>query len=835
MSWLSTLTGVLFVGHSLFGQTNPDMLDAVLPETVRVEAQIINGAPLKWNWENGADAEGTNARAVLPQGGINAVILTEAVPLAGNFEWNDTVTYATRFYELAVSSDPQTRVFLQETWHSLKSGTGVEVEFDPGGDVPWRDRLDQDLPVWQSIVDAVNSSASGPEMELLPAGQAMARLHDEIAAGTVPGLKDIRDVFQDDIHPNDFGFYYLTMLQYAVLTGEHPRGLPRRLKSRWGQQFRPLTPVLAARLQDLAWDVAQNIPDTRPTTETPSVLENSATAAVTTTPLPDDLPIPVADLSRYPPPATPPPLATNLAGILDFSTQQPFLDIFKTARPWVGHLRGEWGGVDHHELQSAGFLDPNGWPLAIPHRLGSIGTVILTDIPKEATHTKGRYRLTYDGYGIIEVSGRAENVRYGKGEIQFDYTPGPGLVEIRIQRTDRGAGGDHVRNISVVKFEHAAAFDAGAIFNPLWLDQLEGFELFRFMDWMDTNDSTQSSWDNRPMPQDFSYALKGVPLEIMLELLNRTGVDGWFCMPHLADDDFLRNFAEMVKRDLWVDQRTYVEFSNEVWNWQFQQAVWADETALSKWQAKDSWVQAYAARSVEMARIWTEVFADAPERLIRVISTQTGWTGLEQEILEPPLLPNLNLTEHFDAYAITGYFGVLLGMEDRAPLVRDWLSSSKAIAEEQARSLPAADQTAYVAAHKYDAALRWAWAELRDGSISGQPGDTLEDLLTRILPYHADVATRHGLDLIMYEGGSHVVGLGNMLDDDDLTDFLSVLNYSEEMGLLYKELIAGWYARGGQLFTAFTDVFPPSKWGSWGHLRHLNDTNPRWKALEAWK
>ncbi|WP_380218687.1 hypothetical protein [Jhaorihella thermophila] len=87
----------------------------------------------------------------------------------------------------------------------------------------------------------------------------------------------------------------------------------------------------------------------------------------------------------------------------------------------------------------------------------------------------------------------------------------------------------------------------------------------------------------------------------------------------------------------------------------------------------------------------------------------------------------------------------------------------------------------------------------------------------------------------MYEGGTHVVGLGAVVEDKELTEFFIGLNYSAEMGELYRELIAGWYAAGGVLFNVFADVAKPGKWGSWGALRYLSDENPRWAAISAFR
>ena len=122
-------------------------------------------------------------------------------------------------------------------------------------------------------------------------------------------------------------------------------------------------------------------------------------------------------------------------------------------------------------------------------------------------------------------------------------------------------------------------------------------------------------------------------------------------------------------------------------------------------------------------------------------------------------------------------------------------------------------------------------AELRNGASTGVRDDSLEQLLTDTLPYQASVAASHGLKLAMYEGGTHVVGYGPAVDDPELEEFFVALNYSEGMGGLYADLLAGWARVSDQPFNAFVDVYRPNKWGSWGALRHLGDENPRWTAL----
>ncbi|SDF48640.1 hypothetical protein [Sulfitobacter delicatus] len=882
MSGLGGLLSVLMVGHSLFGQTGPDMLQEALRAgrgKGEVRAQIINGAPLRYNWEESDKAEGVDARSVLPEGGTTHLILTEAIPLANHTRWSDTEVYAQAFFGLAAAANPTVKVYLQETWHSLKSGSGEAVEHDAQADIPWRQRLDEDLPAWESIVDAVarGRTSDSASVSLIPAGQAMARLYDEIAADRIPELRGIDALFADDIHLNDLGHYFVAMVQYATLTKSDPLGLPTDFSDGWGKAFDTPSPELARHLQRVAWAAVRDyqggavVPVPPPAPVRLSASEQSAPVAPNAPPPAPALPDPIAADSLPTVPAAPksaendaapaqadkparpfaitaPPdavpgttdLGIGLAAIADWSTQQPFLDLMKTARPWLGHLAGRFGGMEYEELLAGGYLDAEGWPVKMPRKLGSIGTLILTDMPEAATSLKGRYVLRFEGSGIIEVTGRAQNVRYGKNTVSFDYTPGPGSVDIRIQRINSK---NPPRNITVLREDRIAAYDSGAQFNPDWTRHLENMDVLRFMDWMMTNNSPISAWKDRPRPEDVTYALRGVPVEVMVSLANELGIDPWFNLPHLAQDDYVTRFADHVKDALSPRLTAHVEYSNEVWNWQFTQTAWADEQAQARWDEAEKGMQFYGVRAAEVAKLWTEVFGNEAEtRLRNVISTQTGWLGLETEALEAPLFVaetagNQPPVEAFDAYAVTGYFGGVLGLEDRGEMVHGWLndSAAQARAEGEADGLSGEGLEAHIAAHRFDAAAALAEKELRNGAVSGDANDTLADLIGRVWPYHAAVARAHDLDLVMYEGGSHVVGLGAQVDDDALTAFFHHLNYAPEMGALYADLLAGWQAVGGQLFTHYSDVYTPTKWGAWGALRHLDDDNPRWQALQTWE
>ena len=82
--------------------------------------------------------------------------------------------------------------------------------------VPWRQRIDDDLPLWLAVAgdraqDHPGRSGDGPSGRRDRGGPS---------AGD---LTDIRDVFGDDIHPNGKGLYFIAMVHLAVLTGQIAR------------------------------------------------------------------------------------------------------------------------------------------------------------------------------------------------------------------------------------------------------------------------------------------------------------------------------------------------------------------------------------------------------------------------------------------------------------------------------------------------------------------------------------------------------------------------------------------------------------------------------------
>ncbi len=710
---------------------------------------------------------------------------------------------------------PGTPIWIYEGWAEMNA---ISRGFPPSDRALRRyyDHLGGEYAAWyDTLVMQVKEARPEVDARLLPVSRVLGQL---LARDGILGDLPADALFVDaDPHGTPSLYFLAAMISYVVLYHAPPPA-----------GYRPpdtLLPEIVDRYPEIAARIVEAVAPYR---------RAAADAGAPGGPAADPAPLPRRAAVELPPrgarPESIPALGMGLNGISDWSTQQPFIDVMKTAREWVGHLPGQWGGVTAEELRAEGVLDDNGWPRRIPERTERLEALMLTDQPEDALSLRGKYLVFWEGKGDLDITGRARRVYRESNRAEFHYEPGEGSVGISISATDAD---DPIRNIRVIREDLLPLHEAGAIFNPDWIDRIHDLRQVRFMDWMMTNGSPVQGWADRPRLTDYTWSAWGVPLEAMIALANLVGADPWFTLPHMADDDYVRRFAETVKADLDPRLKAHVEYSNEVWNFVFPQAGWAASRSEELWGPSETgWMQFYGLRAAQVMDIWTEVFGDeADSRLVRIVATHTGWPGLEDSILTAPLA-YLRLdhspADSFDAYAVAGYFGYELGGEDMAPRIDDWLARSEAQAEREgeAKGLRRVALREEVREHRFDAAILPVAMALQDGS--------LRELTEEIFPYHAGAAEAAGLRLLMYEGGTHASAQMERVNDERLTAFFEVFNYSPEMAKLYEQLLTGWTAAGGTLFNAFVDVAPASKWGSWGALRHLDDTNPRWDMLMAY-
>jgi len=268
-------------------------------------------------------------------------------------------------------------------------------------------------------------------------------------------------------------------------------------------------------------------------------------------------------------------LGINLAGPSDWNTELPFVDVFRLARHWISQRKGEpWGKGPKLEL------DANGW---VNRLEADCWAETLLSTIEGGHYPTGQYLCLYEGDGRIDF-GSAREVSRGPGRIVFE-PGGQGAFFLRIRRTNPE---NRVRNIRVIMPGFEKTYRDNP-WHPAFLARWRQFNTIRFMDWMLTNGSKVRTWADRPTPEYFTCTERGVPLELMIDLCNRLGVNPWFCMPHEADDDYVRQFARQVNRDLKPGLKVYVEYSNEIWNSIFQQTRYSGEQGLKLGFGEKPW------------------------------------------------------------------------------------------------------------------------------------------------------------------------------------------------------------------------------------------------------
>lgn len=266
---------VFFVGHSLINWDMPNMLDAIAKSLGKTHytynAQIINGSPLKYNWQNAhsikpsAKGFNLNSRKAIASNQFNTLVITEAIPLDNHIQWSNSKEYAHKFHALFVAAEtPSSSTvnnarasYLFETWHCINSGTKIGCPYDEADDSPWDERIKNDLTKWQNIARYASQNTPGKHtpMVLIPAGQSLLKLSEAIDNKQVAGISSIRELFVDDIHLGETGNYFIALVFYSTIFKESPEGASHKLKTIWGGKYKRIPSKDEARvLQKIAWE-----------------------------------------------------------------------------------------------------------------------------------------------------------------------------------------------------------------------------------------------------------------------------------------------------------------------------------------------------------------------------------------------------------------------------------------------------------------------------------------------------------------------------------------------------------------------------------------------------
>jgi hypothetical protein len=291
---------------------------------------------------------------------------------------------------------------------------------------------------------------------------------------------------------------------------------------------------------------------------------------------------------------------------------------------------------------------------------------------------------------------------------------------------------------------------------------------------------------------------------MMIDLCNLTGANPWFNIPHLADNDFVTNFAALVKSRLDTNLFPYIEYSNESWNGLFDQNAYVNAKGVELWpsmsneywQAGQNW---YGMRSMQIHSIFTNVYG-SHDRIVRLVQGQASGPGVSSAMFAA----TPGLAENLDAYAIAPYI-------------------SMNVSSTSSGTTPTLDQ---FAAMDLDEIFEWLKAT------------TLPEVILPRIQSNYSFAHDNNLPLITYEGGQSLT-LKATTDYSNANGWkITEANQDPRMADIYMRHLNDWKNTGCGLFTAYsscTSYVTNGGWvmafGKFWDNQQTNDESPKYNAL----
>ena len=508
-------------------------------------------------------------------------------------------------------------------------------------------------------------------------------------------------------------------------------------------------------------------------------------------------------------------IGINTNEIYEQDSSIPFIDLFRISMPFHENIRCR--AQDKPCLTSAEVAyDKQGWPKDLHG--GKAGVFFLRNVQLAALPT-GEYSVLYDGEGKIEYLQNAKLVSSKAGEdiIRFDARS-DGFLTAALQIVKSNPA-KPLRNIRILMpggichnnpFNQVANTSAcsGATFlsfkdyykqitfNPDYLNFMKDFSVLRFMPMSGITRNPAEHWDQRPKMDKATwggiYGSRGAPLEIQISLANKLNTDPWLNVPHAADDDYMRRFAQYVHDNLSPNLTPHIEYTNEAWNVNFIHNEYMQKMGIAQKLDPNALMAGhkfYAKRSVEFFKIWEKIYG-GHKKLVRVIG---GWDTRPD--ISGIILGYKDTYKSTDALAIAPYVGGNLRGFRASKTVDEifkLLTDNKSY-----RSLPK---------------------------------------IMHELHKHAKLAKDFGVSLVAYEGGQGLVDWAakNYLQHPNPLFFAS--NRDPRMGELYESLFRQWRKMGAGLFIAFSSPRSCNSSGCWGlkeHIRQDVEDAPKLKATLA--
>lgn len=328
------------------------------------------------------------------------------------------------------------------------------------------------------------------------------------------------------------------------------------------------------------------------------------------------------------------PVGINVASAPWYAFRQTWWNILQGGY-WAD---SKWAPVPSEKLDSGGY----------PTDL-SQSYVRLLGVPTGGVWNDTKVACTWKGSGSLTFGGGTNMVK-GDHTLAFTIPSWNGVVANRWFSLSGVSATDPFRDFECHDANPANA--SGNEFSKEIVETLKPYSDLRFMDWSGTNNNPARTLENRPNPK--SLDRPGEAIENQVRLANLTNANLWVNLSWRDSASYNVYVAQYVHDNLKPGLTVKVENSNEVWNWQFDQAqdnlVEATALKLNPNNGYGAW-QNYSRRFIEVIKPWERIFADRPGTLIRVLGTQVSYLEVTRQELKWP-----GILDHIDAIAGAPYF-----------------------------------------------------------------------------------------------------------------------------------------------------------------------------------
>lgn len=334
-------------------------------------------------------------------------------------------------------------------------------------------------------------------------------------------------------------------------------------------------------------------------------------------------------------------IGTNLSAISEDNTEFAFIDLMKRSTPC---LSGTGSGAKQFDV------DEYGYARSLLSGQVCNRTVLSGKAAEFLPSFFHNLVVLYAGKGTINYQGNVKVV---------SSQPGRDVIEIGVFDTNKSDNGfgisitdlpdkkDYIRDIHIIPLggtcgsdiytTHLSSSECIGKFNsfessfrnnpfvPEFLSkviylngglskQKKPASVIRFTNWMSSERKPESklNWQNRAKLDSSTWSNiegDGVPVEIMVQLVNITRNNPWFSFSSIFDEDYISKFSVYVRDHLDSGLKVYVDNADEPW--QKNNSFQANEILL------------FAKRSGNIFDIWSRALG-GNQILIRVMKADIG-------------------------------------------------------------------------------------------------------------------------------------------------------------------------------------------------------------------